>query len=159
MNIKAYIRSLVPAAIVLFFALRQGNGFFVLMLLPFFFAVLLYGIVRIIRRPEERKSRLAGVAVWAVTLAIAVAIHVHWNAVSRTDADGVAAAVLAYKDRTGGYPVSLDGLELDREVTERWKIRYWVREGTPVLNYPASFMPLTLYEYDFDAREWRMNSY
>lgn len=159
MKAVAYIKVFVPVAIVLCFTLQKGNGVFFLMLLPFFFVMMFFSIIRMIRRPLERKNRLIGVAVWSATLILAGAMQVHWDTVSRADADRVAVTVLAYRDRTGVYPVGLEELGLDEEVLGKWKIRYRLLEGKAVLNYPASFMPLTLWEYDFDAHKWWRNSY
>lgn len=159
MNAVSCIKVFVPVVIVFFFVTQKGNGVFFLMLLPFFFVMMLYSIVQIVRRPLERKNRLIGVAAWSATLVLAGAMQIHWDTVSRADADRVAVTVLAYRDRAGVYPAGLEELGLDEEVLGKWKIRYRLLEGKAVLNYPASFMPLTLWEYDFDARKWWRNSY
>jgi hypothetical protein len=89
-----------------------------------------------------------------------VAVQSHRASGTSDEANKVAKAVLDYKTRTGIYPAGLKDAGLDEVALEReWDIRYFMREGKPVLTYPATFMPLTTVDYDFDKRAWHENSY
>jgi hypothetical protein len=68
--------------------------------------------------------------------------------------------VLAFRERAGTYPSSLAEAGLDGKALQAdWKVRYFVQEGKPRLVYPAAFMPLTMYQYDFETGKWRQNAY
>lgn len=160
MKIADHIKTAVPAAIVLFLALQKGSGFLVILFLPFFLLTMIYHIVQMVRRPDERKSRGNRIAVWSLVIVVALAVQSYWRAASRNDAQLALNKVMEYKERAGVYPSSLREVGLDdRYLKEKWKIRYWVREGKPALVYPVTFMPFDMHEYDFESRTWRENPY
>lgn len=159
MKTTYYIRT-VLAAIVLVFTLQKGNGFLLILILPFFLMYLLYNAVCMARRPGERRNRGFRLAVWSVVLVLAGIIQTYWCIGTRSDADLALQKVLAYKERAGTYPASLRDVGLDdRELQGKWHLTYSVKEGKPSLTYPAPVMPLTMHEYDFETRAWRKNAY
>lgn len=155
-----WIKTFVLVAILLFLTLQKGEGFVLILLLPFFLITVLYHAVRMIRRPEERKSRGIKIAVWTITFALAGTVQTYWSKASHQDAQLVLKKVLAHKARTGSYPASLVDLGLDEQyLKEKWGLRYSGKDGRPMLVYPVPFMPLDLYQYDFEAFRWRENPY
>jgi len=160
MKTADYVKTLALVAIVLFFSLQKGSGPLVGILLPFYLVVLLYNSIRMIRRPDERKRRGIRLAIWSVTLALTVTIQIHWSEASHNAAELALKRVLAYQERTGRYPASLKEVGLDdQDLKDKWQIRYFVVEGKATMVYPMPFMPLAIYEYNFEARKWRENSY
>lgn len=148
------------AALFLFFALRGGGGFLVALLLPFLLVYTISNLIRMVRRPEERAARGVRLAIWIAAFAIAAALQASRSAGSRSAAEAAARRIAACRDITGRYPASLGEAGLDEaELRNRWRLSYSVREGKPLLAYPAAFMPLTLQEYDFERRSWRTNAY
>lgn len=128
--------------------------------LPVFMAAALYNLVQMIRMPTERKRRGIRLAIWFAALLLVGAVQSHWTTASRRDADAAVQAILAHKARTGAYPTRLDELGLDEQaLAEKWRLKYSVRDGKAALAYPMTLMPLSIYEYDFDAGRWRENSY
>jgi len=157
---KHYTTSLILAAIVLVLAAQKGNGIVLILLAPCFLIYLIFHAVRMIRKPEERKSRGIRLAIWAAALILAGVVQAYWSAASRSDADLALQSVQTFKERAGTYPASLREVGLDDQaLQEKWGIRYSVREGQPTLVYPAPIMPLSMVEYDFAGRRWRINSY
>lgn len=160
MKHAAYLKTLIPASIMLLVSLQKGSGFVVLMLLPLLVLYALYQVVRMMRGAEERKKRAIRLVIWLSAFTLAGTLQAYWHQASRNDAEQAAAWVLAHKVRTGSYPASLREAGLDDGLLRnKWRIRYTLRQGTPVLSYPMSFMPLSSYEYDFIARTWRRNVY
>ncbi|RJP82277.1 MAG: hypothetical protein C4522_03565 [Desulfobacteraceae bacterium] len=160
MKTTHYIRTLVPVAILLAFALQKGNGFLIVLLLPFFLMYLVYHAVCMIRRSGERKSRGIRMIIWSVVLVLAGIVQTYWSVCTRSEADRALQKVLAFKERAGIYPASLREAGLDdTEWQEKWKLRYSVKDGKPILVYPSSVMPLTMHEYDFETLAWRKNVY
>ena len=155
-----WIKTVVLVTILLFLTLQKGSGFLLILMLPLFLITVLYHAVRMIRRPDERKNRGIRLAVWAITFALAGAVQSYWSTASQKHADLVLKKVLAHKARTGSYPAALSEVGVDEQyLKDKWRIRYWGKEGVPMLVYPATFMPLGLYEYDFEASRWRQNAY
>lgn len=160
MKRKGYAITFVCAAALLILTLQKGSGFLLILLLPVFLVLALYHAVRMIRRPEERKSRGIRLAVWAAAFALAGTVQTYWSIASKQDADLVLKKVLAHKARTGSYPATLKEVGLDDEhLKEKWRLRYSIREGQPMLVYPVPFMPLDLYEYDFEKLRWTENAF
>lgn len=154
-----YAKTAVLAALVLIVALQKFAGFVVLLLVPVFAVSALYSAVRMVRRPAERKTRAVRLGIWAATLILAGAVQAHRGSAARNNAEAVARAVLAHKAGTGAFPATLGEIGLDgRKLDAAWGIRYFLREGKPVLAYPATFMPLTTLDYDFETRTWRLNA-
>jgi len=160
MGKTAYLKIFALVAITLFFSLQKGNGYLLVVALPFFLATTAYHLLRMFQRPAERQSRGIRLAVWSITFALAGGVQAYWSAASRTAAESASEKILAYKDRAGTYPASLKEAGLDdRDLKDKWKIRYALREGKPALSYPAPITPLAVCEYDFETREWRENAY
>lgn len=154
------IKTFILVAITLFFTLQKGYGAWVPPLGLFFLLAALYNIVKMIRKPDERKQRGIKLAIWFVVLAVAGAVQSHWAEGTRDEAGKVAKALREYKTRTGAYPANLKEGGLDEQaLNDQWEIRYLIRDGKPMLVYPAPFMPLTTYEYDFEQNKWRENAY
>jgi len=160
MTPAAYAKTLVLVAIVLFVTLPIGSGMWVGPVLLFFMPWALYNLVRLGMKPAERRPRVIRLGIWIVTLVLIGATQAHWENASREQANAAAAAILAHKARTGAYPASLDEAGLtEQPLRDEWRLRYRLREGKPELSYPASLMPLTAYEYDFEARKWKTDAY
>lgn len=155
-----YIKTLILVGIVLFLALQKGNGYMLVFLLLFFFLSASYNVVRMIRRPAERRIRGTRLAIWSVTFTLAASTQGYWSVASKRSAEVALEKVLAYKERTGNYPASLLDVGLDdRMLKDKWRLRYSVKDGKPSLVYPAAFMPMDMYEYDFQTGKWRENAY
>ena len=160
MKTTDYIKTFLLVAIVLFFALPMGGGFFFLLLLLIFVVVTLYRLVQSVRRAERRKKHFIRIGIWAATLALVGAVQIYWSTATRNSAEIIAQEILAYQGRTGSFPSTLDEIGKDeQELKDKWKIKYFIVEGQGMLTYPSSFMPLALYEYDFQARRWVVNAY
>ncbi len=160
MTLAAYTKTLALVAVVLFFLLPKGGGTSFVFALLFFIVWALYNVVRLILKPAERRPRAIRLAIWSATLVAAGATQAHWENASREQASEVVNAVLAHKSRTGSYPASPDEAGINGPaLKDEWRIAYRLREGKPELSYPASFMPLTTYEYDFEARQWKTSAY
>ncbi len=154
------MKTSVLATIVLFFTVQKGGGFLLVLLLPFFLITVIYNLMRMIQRSGERKSRGIRLVAWTIAFALAGTVQAYWGAAIRNDAESVLKKIQAHKEHTGTYPASLREVGLDDGyLREKWKLRYSKKEGKPSLTYPAPFMPLALYEYDFEAFEWRENVY
>lgn len=160
MTTSDYCKTLIPVGIMLLATLQKGSGFVLLLLLPLLSLFALYQGMRMLRRPEERKVRLIRLSIWLSAFALAGSVQTYWHQASRSNAEEAATAVLSYKARTGSYPANLTEAGLDDgQLRDKWRIRYSLRQGAPILSYPMSFMPLSSYEYDFEGRVWRKNSY
>lgn len=124
-----------------------------------FVLTLLYNLVRMARKPDERKRRGIRMGTWFIVLALSIALQSYWANASRNEADLVVQAVVAHQARKGAYPAELKEAGLDEQaLKDGWSIRYIVREEKPLLVYPVPFMWLAMYEYDFGARKWRQNA-
>jgi CDP-diglyceride synthetase len=157
---KDYIKTFALVAIVLFLTLQKGSGPLLGILVPFFLVYALYNFIRMVRRPDERKRRGIRLAIWFVTIALTLSVQTYWSNASQSDAELALQKILAYKELTGTYPASLKEVGLDDEyLGDKWHLRYTVNKGKPALVYPMPFMPLAMYEYDFEARLWRQNVY
>jgi len=160
MKTTDYIKTFALVALVLFFTVQRGNSVLLAFLLPFFLMAVIYTSVRMFKRAAERKKRGIRLAIWSLTLALACTVQTYWSITTRNDAESALKKVLAYKERAGTYPASLKEVGLDdTDLKNTREIRYWVKEGKPALVYPVPFMPLTMHEYDFEARKWRENAY
>lgn len=147
-------------AIVLVATTQRGSGFPLLVLLPFFMMSVIYTSARMRLRQAERKKRGIRLAIWCATFALAGSVQAFWSVASRSDADQAAATVSAHRERTGSYPVSLREAGLSGErLKEKWGLKYSIRDGEPMLAYPARFMWLAMHEYDFKTRAWKRNAY
>lgn len=155
-----HIKSFVLAAVVLAFSMQKGNGFLLVLFLPFILIYLIHNAVRMAIRPAERKSRGIRLMIWLVVPVLSVAVHIYWSASTRSNADLALQKVMTYKERVGIYPASLKDAGLDDEMLrKKWRIRYSIKEGRPSLTFPEPIMPLSLYEYDFETLEWKENIY
>lgn len=155
-----YKKTSILAAVVLLLALQRSSGFVLLILLPFLLIFVTYQLVRMIRKPGERKARGIRLAIWSLTFALAGSVLTYRNAASRNEADLALTRLLEYKQRTGSYPGSLGEVGLDEaKLHDKWRLRYSVKEGKPALVYPQTFMPLATYDFDFEAVKWRANAY
>lgn len=146
--------------LALVFTVQKGYGPLVLSLWFIFIFVLIYNLIRMTCKPDERKKRGIRMAIWLVALSVGAAVQSYWASGTSKEADKVAKLVLDYQIRKGAYPANLAEAGLDEKTLEsEWDIRYFMREGKPVLVYPAPYMPLTTYDYDFDKHTWQENSY
>lgn len=151
--------SLLSLATILLVTQRGMGPFFILLLGPFLLYVL-YQCIRIVRRPAERKTRSVLLGIWLVVFIVGGLIHGYQSAASRKAAETAVGKVAAYRARTGRYPEHLGevGLSAD-QLKEKWSVQYSMKEGVPTLSCPSHFMPMSMYEYDFKARTWRVNTY
>ena len=160
MKAPHYANTLILVTVVLPFALLKGSGMAFPLLVLGFIAWLPYNAVRMLRRADERKPRALRLGIWCLALVLVGVVQAHWSAATRSQADIAAQAVLAYQARTGSYPPSLQEVGVDEPgLREDWGIRYLLRERQGVLSHPATFMPLTSYDYDFGVRKWVQNAY
>lgn len=159
MKAKDHPKTLIFAGLLLLISVPYGNGFLLALALPFFLAAVLYHGIRMIQRPAERPLRRIRLLIWTVSIALAGIVQAYWSVASRHEAELAANTLAAHRAQTGAYPVSLLDAGLDEQrLRTQWSIRYLVRDGKPALAYPATLMPLTLYEYDFEAKQWRTNA-
>jgi hypothetical protein len=160
MQLADYLKTLAAAGVVLAVTLPRGTGFVLLLLLPLLLLTLIYQAVRMLRQPQERKARATRLAIWCLAFALAGSVQSYRAAATRSHAEQVVQTVLAHQKRTGAYPSSLTEAGLDQDlVRRRWRVGYLVRDGQPLVSYPAPFMPLTVYEYDLAAGGWRRNAH
>lgn len=160
MKAAHWMKLALPVAMVFLLTVQKGNGFLLLIIMPFFLAALVYSLVLMIRRPGERRSRGIRLAVWCTMLALSGALQAYWSAASRSDAESALKGVLAHKERTGVYPSDLGKAGIDETyLREKSGVRYRMSDGRPFLAYPAAFMPLTMQEYDFQVKKWKRNAY
>lgn len=151
-----YLKTFFLVAIALVATTQRGSAFPLLVLLPVFMTGVIYTSVRMLRRPDERKTRGIRLAIWCATLALAGSVQACWSVAARSDADAAAATVSAHRERTGSYPANLREVGLsDERLKEKWGLSYSIRDGGPTLVYPARFMWLAMHEYDFEARAWK----
>lgn len=161
MNATKSLKTLIPAALVLAVTVYPGSemalwGSFALVIVTVIFLPWsVYSMVRMVRRPVERRHRAMRVAVWAAVLVVAFGVRARWDAVAREQADAVASAVQAHKLRTGGYPANLGEVGLEAEALKaRFGLRYRVSEGQAALFYARPSMPLVAHHYNFETSSW-----
>ncbi len=155
-----YLKTLIPVGIVLSLTLQKGNGSLLIFLLLFFLLTSAYSVVRMIRRPAERRVRGTRLAVWFAAFVLASGTQGYWSVASKNSAELALKGVLSYKERAGRYPASLAEVGMDdNSLKDRWKIRYTLKDGVPSLIYPAPFMPLEMHEFDFQTGKWRENAF
>lgn len=160
MKLSPLVKTLISSALVLALTVQKGNGFLLALLLPSCLLYLVVNAVRMTRGSGGSKGGGIRMAVWSAVPVLACSAQVYWGMASRSDADRTSRQVLAYQARTGSYPASLRDAGIDDgELQKKWSLRYSVKGGRPRLAYPAPVMPLTMYEYDFEARAWRTNAY
>jgi len=160
MTLSPLVKTLLSAALVLALTVQKGNGYLLTLLLPSCLTYLVVNAVRMTRGYGGNKGRGIRMAVWSAVPVLACSAQGYWGMASRSDADLASQKVLAYKAQTGAYPASLRDAGLDDgELQKKWSLRYSVKGGRPGLAYPAPVMPITMYEYDFEARAWRTNAY
>lgn len=155
-----YVKTILLAGVMLFLTVQKGSGFLLILLLPVLVVMMLYHAVKMVRKPEERRNRGVRLAVWGLAFLLAGGVQSYWSAASRKDAETALQKILTYKERTGTYPAGLKEVGLDDAALEaKWKLRYSLKDGMPMLVYPATFVWMDLHEYDFDKRTWRENAY
>lgn len=160
MKSAGYVKLLIPVMIFIAITLQRGSGFLLILLLPVFLVYVLYQVARIIRKPGEGTARGIRVAVWTFAVTLSGGVHGYWSAANHAGAERAARKVIEYRMRTGIYPASLAEAEADGgRVKKAWKLKYALKDGEPLLTYPASFMPMTMNEFDFASRAWRRNAY
>jgi hypothetical protein len=156
MKTADYIKTLSLVTILLFFFLQNGSGAWLGFLLLFYLVIMLYNVTRMFRRQEERKRRSIKLAIWTITLALTCTVQNYWSKASHNEAELALKKIINYKGRTGTYPSSLKEVGLDdQKLIDTWRIRYVVEKGKATLIYPMPFMPMAMYEYDFETRKWR----
>lgn len=159
MKAKDHLKTLIFAGLLLLVSLPYGNGFLLVLALPFFLIALLYHGIRMIHQPAERPLRRTRLLIWTVSIGLACIVQAYWSIASRHEAELTANALTAHRAQTGAYPASLLDAGVDEQrLRAKWSIRYLLRDGRPALAYPATLMPLTLHEYDFEAKQWRTNA-
>lgn len=155
-----YLKTCIAAGVMLAITLPRGTGFVLLLLLPLLLLTLIYQGVRMLRQPQERKARATRLAIWCLAFMSAGSVQCYRGATARNHAEQVVQTVLAQHKRTGAYPSSLAEAGLDQDLVRRqWRVGYIVRDGQPVVSYPAPFMPLTMYEYNLTDGSWRRNAH
>lgn len=154
-----YLKTIMPIAVVLYLTLQRGSGYLLLLLLPIFLIGAVYSSVRMIRRPEERTRRVVRLAAWCLALNLTVGVQGYWGAAATKGAETAIQKILAYKERVGRYPASLQEIGLEGTQQKKWGLSYSLRDGKPALGYPATFMPLTMHQYDFEAHAWLVNAH
>ena len=160
MQAADYIKNVAMVGVMLAVTLPRSTGFVLLLLLPLLLLTLIYQGVRMLRQPQERRVRATRLAIWCLAFVLAGSVQSYRAAATRSHAEQVVQTVLAYQKRTGAYPSSLTEAGLDQDLVRRsWRVGYVVRDGQPVVSYPAPFMPLTVYEYDPAVGSWRRNAH
>ena len=160
MKLPAYATTIALVAIFLFLSLPNGGGIWFVFAAPVFIVWALYNLVRMHQKQAEGRSRGIRLAIWMAALVLAGVTQGYWASASRDHGDAAAATLLAHASRAGAYPSSLDEVGLNEQALKsEWRLKYNLRDGKPQLNYPAAFLPLTLYEYNFETRTWITNSY
>lgn len=160
MQTAAYFKTLAAVAVTLFLLLPKNSGFALALAVPVFAAWVLYNVARIALKPPERRNRGLRLATWGGVLILVASTQVYWVKASRGHADAAVAAILLHHSRTGHYPASLREAGLDEEALRAdWNIVYRPRDSVPDLNYPITYIPLSTYEYDFQANKWKANVY
>lgn len=159
MKAKDHLKTLIFAGLLLLVSVPYGNGFLLALALPFLLVAVLYHGIRMLRRPAERPLRRIRLLIWSLAIGLAGIVQAYWSVASRHEAELAASTLVAHRAQTGAYPASLLDAGLDEQrLRTQWSIRYLVRDGKPALAYPAPLMPLTQYEYDFEAKQWRTNA-
>jgi hypothetical protein len=153
-----HVLTLLLLGIFFFVTLPMHAGFVARMLFPFFVVRWLYDAVMMVRHPEQRARRGAGIAIWATAFAAVVALNLYWYRESRTYADGVPESVLAHEAKTGSYPTGLEqlGIRSDDPLLRKWRLVYGHDQGDkPSLSYAVPFAIFDFYHYDFQTHRWQ----
>ncbi len=162
MKFREYAKTIVLAIIVLLSALLPGSGgsfigsFVWITAAVIFLPWAVYSLIRMVLRPNERRSRSIRLAIWTVTIVVTVAATTHWDAVARQEADAAVSAIVAYKSRTGAYPGSLADVGINPQpLREKYSFGYRVDiNGKPLLLYSQPSMPMIAHHYDFEHGKW-----
>jgi hypothetical protein len=141
-------------------SLQKGSGAWLGLLLPLFLVPMIFNLTQMIRKKDERKTRGTRIAIWSLALALTCIVQTYWSKASHNEAEITLKKIRIYKEHTGNYPDSLREVGLDdRQLMDTWMIRYVVDKGKVSFTYPKPFMPMAMYEYDFEACKWRENVY
>lgn len=126
-------------------------GFFGLYLVPRF----IYIAALSLKRPAERRQRLAQVALWLTAIAIvAIAQQYHAHA-ARQAAEAVLMQARDYRVRKGVWPKKPEDMGLDPAALKRgYRVLYAAVNNDPFLMYPSTWNGFDKYYYDFRQQTW-----
>lgn len=155
LRIGLIIVTLIGCVFVAVFASQHGGGFILYLVAPILLLWIVCGIYILRDRTAIKKTYLITLGLWLITVTGLTSLHVYYYFAARHAADAVAAAVVAYKEKVGTYPITAEaaGIELPVDGGE-WRISYGVEQDRPHLFYWSTFQIFSTYSYNFDRKSW-----
>ena len=107
------------------------------------------------KEPGRRKLEAIRVSLWLVTISAIVGTHFYYAESARSVANGVADAVVAYKEVHGVYPetIELVAPELAKPA-KYWRVYYDAKGQEPGLIYPVTWAVFDTFVFNFTNHKW-----
>jgi hypothetical protein len=156
---KALIGTAVACCLVGLLISQPHAAFGLVFFVPFFVIWIPYSLFLIVWKPARRKTQIAKIILWSISVSIVVAIHTYRAREIRARADVVLALVLKHQAEKGAFPKSLAelGVTHDSGRSKLSQVNYLYTDGRPHLFYAATFSVFETYSFDFDTGNWRYN--
>lgn len=160
-HLRAHAWTIVLAIVFVAVGTQPGYSLYAWLFLIPLLPWLMYTLVRGLVQSKERMRRLPKVALWVLAVAIVLGVTNYNERAVRRQADAALARVNTYYARTHTWPAKLDDTGLDGAALQKqWRIFYRPNtDGPPRLYYAAPHMLFDVWEYDFDTRSWKYQSY
>ena len=116
-----------------------------------------YGIYVIFRRKHSAKLQIQKLIIWFACVAIIISVHLIRHIVTRHDANSVVSKIRDFSLSNRRCPSSLDEVGITKPDLQNmfFIAGYWCKDdGKPKFIYGATFVPYSLYSYDFIANQW-----
>ncbi len=100
-----------------------------------------------------------GVIIAVVTAALGYCGKLQFDeSEARAEAEAVAAALLAHRNRSGAYPASLAEVGFDPQaLRDKWYLSYRLDGAKPFLFYSVQNNWMVTNHYDFESRTWKLD--
>ena len=156
-TVRSLWKPLIGAGVVTFFLAQPFIGF---MLVPMMFILIpwtLHSLWVIATKPPQRRRQQTLLGIWWISVALIIGIHYVRATVTRSNAQQVVDAVIAYHKAHGTYPDSSDAIGYPKD-----KLHdmigvggYSMSDGKPAFYYATPYLIYETDHYDFVKNEWR----
>jgi hypothetical protein len=109
-------------------------------------------------RPGTLRPHLINTAIWLPGIFLILVLQHHYAITARRNADHLLALVNQFQQQHGQYPINTEQLDNPAFKTHRGMSEpsYLNNQGRPVLMYASTFMPFSIYQYNFSHKQWEI---
>lgn len=154
MQLRPYIGTAFLCAIVALLAAQVHSGFMLIVVAPFLLIWLLYSIYVVLKHPSRRRVQSIKVALWFIVVGGVLLSHWYYHRAARETANLAVDAILSYRANHGSFPETLDAAGVVSDNWKGWRVFYLLKDGSPSLFYPSTFVVFDTYWYDFERKSW-----